>query len=82
LCRASEFASLHDNSAKPTSFTTEELLEELEKVRDVRVGQKRKHSGNRVPIWGRRICLWDLPYWPSLKLRHNLDVMHIEKKYV
>ena len=23
--------------------------------------------------------MWDLEYWPSLKLRHNLDVMHIEK---
>jgi len=79
LRRANEFASLHDSSAKPTSFTTEELLEELEKVSDVRVGQKRKRSGNRVPIWGRRNCLWDLPYWPTLKLRHNLDVMHIEK---
>ena len=22
---------------------------------------------------------WDLQYWPSLKVRHNLDVMHIEK---
>jgi len=76
LCKDSEFASLHDSSAKPGTFTTKELLEELEKVRDVRVGQKRKRSGNRVPIWGRRICLWDLPYCPSL------DVMHIEKKCV
>jgi hypothetical protein len=23
--------------------------------------------------------LWKLPYWSKLKLRHNLDVMHIEK---
>jgi len=23
--------------------------------------------------------LWDLEYWKNLKLRHNLDVMHIEK---
>ena len=23
--------------------------------------------------------MWDLPYWSSLKLQHNLDVMHIEK---
>ena len=23
--------------------------------------------------------MWDLEYWPTLKLRHNLDVMHIEK---
>jgi len=79
LRRDNEFASIHDSSVKPASFTTQELLEELEKVRDVRVGEKRKRSGNHVPIWGRRNCLWDLPYWPSLKLRHNLDVMHIEK---
>ncbi|XP_021301271.1 uncharacterized protein LOC110429536 [Sorghum bicolor] len=79
LRKASDFESLHSSSAKPGTFTKEELLEELEKVRDVRVGEKRKHSGNRVPIWGRRVCLWDLPYWQSLKLRHNLDVMHIEK---
>jgi hypothetical protein len=37
LRKKSEFASLHDSSAKPGTFTTEELLEELEKVRDVRV---------------------------------------------
>jgi len=80
LCKDNEFASIHDSSVKPASFTTEEVLEELEKVRDVRVGEKRKRSGKSVPIWGRRNCLWVLPYWPSLKLRHNLDVMHIEKK--
>ena len=28
---------------------------------------------------GPKSSLWDLPYWSSLKLRHNLDVMHIEK---
>ncbi|WVZ81548.1 LOW QUALITY PROTEIN: hypothetical protein U9M48_028914 [Paspalum notatum var. saurae] len=58
------------------SFTTEKVLAELEKVR---VGQKRKRAEKIVPIWGRRVCLWDLPYWPHLKLRHNLDVTHIEK---
>ena len=25
------------------------------------------------------VSLWKLPYWKHLKLRHNLDVMHIEK---
>jgi hypothetical protein len=25
------------------------------------------------------VSLWKLPYWKDLKLRHNLDVMHIEK---
>ena len=30
-------------------------------------------------IWSRMVSLWKLPYWEKLKLRHNLDVMHIEK---
>lgn len=25
------------------------------------------------------VSLWKFPYWHKLKLRHNLDVMHIEK---
>jgi hypothetical protein len=39
----------------------------------------KKSDPKRAPIWGRRMSLWDLEYWPTLKLRHNLDVMHIEK---
>ena len=29
--------------------------------------------------WTRRSILWKLPYWSKLLIRHNLDVMHIEK---
>jgi hypothetical protein len=25
------------------------------------------------------VSLWKLPYWHKLKVRYNLDVMHIEK---
>lgn len=32
-----------------------------------------------MEIWSRMVSLWKLPYWKKLKLRHNLDVMHIEK---
>jgi hypothetical protein len=41
----------------------------------------RRESGisNDGQCWKKRSCLWDLPYWTSLKLQHNLDVMHIEK---
>lgn len=31
--------------------------------------------------WDKQSCLWDLPYWKDLLLRHNLDVMHIEKNF-
>jgi hypothetical protein len=29
--------------------------------------------------WVKRSIFWDLPYWRSHLIRHNLDVMHIEK---
>ncbi|XP_027187904.2 uncharacterized protein [Cicer arietinum] len=29
--------------------------------------------------WTKRSIFWDLPYWRHNLLRHNLDVMHIEK---
>ncbi|KAL0435018.1 UNVERIFIED_CONTAM: hypothetical protein Sradi_0209700 [Sesamum radiatum] len=29
--------------------------------------------------WTKRSIFWDLPYWTTNMIRHNLDVMHIEK---
>jgi hypothetical protein len=56
-------------------------------VKHVKLGKhpnnnKRKRDANDGPCWKKRSCLWDLLYWTDLKLHHNLDVMHIGKKYV
>ncbi|KAL0359822.1 UNVERIFIED_CONTAM: hypothetical protein Sangu_0831600 [Sesamum angustifolium] len=32
--------------------------------------------------WTDKIIFWDLPYWSTLLIQHNLDVMHIEKKVI
>ena len=31
--------------------------------------------------WYKESIFFELPYWHRLKLRHNLDVMHIEKNF-
>ncbi|XP_051219303.1 uncharacterized protein [Lolium perenne] len=75
-----EFNGASESRDKPAEFTPDELKEQLDRVRDVIPGKlqkKRKHKDGQC--WSRRYCLWDLPYWADLKLRHNLDVMHIEK---
>ncbi|XP_028055573.1 uncharacterized protein LOC114259747 [Camellia sinensis] len=41
-------------------------------------GKKRKRSPQYLN-WTRRGIFFDLPYWKTLKVHHNLDVMHIEK---
>jgi hypothetical protein len=87
LWRGNEFADIHESNDPPGEFCIDELLTELEKVKDVRLGKqqssrKRKRSdleGGKVKIWSRMVSLWKLPYWHKLKVRHNLDVMHIEK---
>ena len=30
--------------------------------------------------WTKQSILFELPYWDKLLLRHNIDVMHVEKK--
>jgi hypothetical protein len=85
--RDNEFVGIHESNDPPGEFSIEELLAELEKVKDVRPGKpqssgKRKYSvleGGKVKIWSQMVSLWKLPYWHKLKVRHNLDVMHIQK---
>nr|XP_051210888.1 uncharacterized protein LOC127328322 [Lolium perenne] len=75
-----EYNGATERREKRAEFTPEELKEQLDRVRDVipcKLQKKRKHENGQC--WSRRSCLWDLPYWEDLKLRHNLDVMHIEK---
>lgn len=52
-----------------------EGLTQLEDQRKkIQISQK-----NRADNWNKKSILYDLPYWNTLLLRHNLDVMHIEK---
>jgi hypothetical protein len=87
LRRNNEFVGLHESNDPPSKFSIEELMAELERVKHVRPrkqqgNRKRKHfdmDKDEVVVWSRMVSLWKLPYWKNLKLRHNLDVMHIEK---
>ncbi|XP_074373620.1 uncharacterized protein LOC141713968 [Apium graveolens] len=61
------------------------ILKQLEEVHVRAPGKtpnnssrKRKRGANELN-WSKRSVLFDLPYWSTLLLRHNLDVMHIEK---
>ncbi|XP_071680378.1 uncharacterized protein [Lolium perenne] len=75
-----EFNGASERHEKAAEFTPEELKEQLDRVRDVIPGKlQKKRKREDGQCWSRRSCLWDLPYWEDLKLRHNLDVMHIEK---
>ena len=40
---------------------------------------KKQHESRRQDNWKKRSIFFELPYWENLFIRHNLDVMHIEK---
>ncbi|XP_049387467.1 uncharacterized protein LOC125851762 [Solanum stenotomum] len=73
------FDGKEDHRSAPTPLSGTEVLEELREFNNVfGKGQKRKHRDSEGP-WKKRSIFFELPYWEHNKLRHNLDVMHIEK---
>jgi hypothetical protein len=52
------------------------ILKDLKHIPDV-LGKKYKKK--RLGPWKKKSIFWQLPYWKDISLRHNLDVMHIEK---
>ncbi|WMV07748.1 hypothetical protein MTR67_007374 [Solanum verrucosum] len=62
-------------------------IEILHQVQDLEGLQLTKEPKKRIKIshdsrkdnWNKKSIFFELPYWESLLLLHNLDVMHIEK---
>ena len=60
-------------------FGTEHLLERCLGRKCQLAYNKRKRKEADQIGWKKRSIFFTLPYWEDHKLRHNLDVMHIEK---
>ncbi|KAL6548500.1 hypothetical protein OROGR_008921 [Orobanche gracilis] len=60
-----------------------EILREIEELGLKKVVEVGAASVNaqiyKTCGWKKRSIFWDLPYWSSNTIRHNLDVMHVEK---
>ncbi|XP_062102062.1 uncharacterized protein LOC133810687 [Humulus lupulus] len=85
-----EYDGTIERRPPPRILTGDEILDKLKGVWKCRVGKNDKiikddkqqmkdacYENNMN--WRRKSIFWELEYWPKLKLRHNLDVMHIEK---
>ena len=70
-----------ENRPAPKELTGDEALQQLEGVGNITLGkgQKRKRDRLATHNWTKRSIFFELPYWKTLMLRHNLDVMHIER---
>ncbi|XP_042958085.1 uncharacterized protein LOC122293618 [Carya illinoinensis] len=75
------FNGKEDLRMPPTMVEGADLLTQLQMLGDIQFGKscrKRKHTVEELN-WTKKSIFFKLPYWSTLRLRHNLDVMHIEK---
>ncbi|XP_049378019.1 uncharacterized protein LOC125842742 [Solanum stenotomum] len=71
---------------QPTPFRSgEDVLKEIEELGLKKVTKLGADIINRrisrFSGWKKRSIFWDLPYWSTNLIRHNLDVMHIENNF-
>ena len=91
--QTTSFNGRREHRSAPRQWTGLQCLEELCTLRftfgkpkkDASVGQRRKRTESSTSSksqWKKKSIFYELPYWRHLLIRHNLDVMHIEKKYM
>ncbi|XP_012829657.1 PREDICTED: uncharacterized protein LOC105950835 [Erythranthe guttata] len=72
-----------NGAAEHRSKPIDDILFQLKEVETVVLGKhsmdKKRKRPSQPSCWTKKSILFELPYWSKLKLRHNLDVMHIEK---
>jgi hypothetical protein len=75
------FDGTEEHRLAPKELSKDELLRQLDRVTGVKLGKgsgtERKCPNDELN-WTKKSIFFELPYWSTLKLRHNLDVMHIE----
>ncbi|XP_019189011.1 PREDICTED: uncharacterized protein LOC109183385 [Ipomoea nil] len=81
--RSKKFNGKVESRSAPLELSGEDVLRQLHEISDSPFGKhpnKRKRKQNLEDLnWCKKSIFFKLPYWEKLKLRHNLDVMHIEK---
>ena len=82
--KSKKFNGKTEHGVAPIELSGDDILLQLENLNDVKFGKhpsrkkKRKRSPNELN-WTKKSIFFYLPYWHRLKLRHNLDVIHIQK---
>ena len=76
------FNNKEDNGEAPVALTGEQVLRELDSIQHAPFGRSNKRKRPETNCWHnwrKKSVFFQLPYWKHLLVRHNLDVMHIEK---
>ncbi|VVA26864.1 PREDICTED: LOC109704191 isoform [Prunus dulcis] len=78
-----QFDNTREKRVAPTRPLGIDMINELSELREIthnKNGTKQTIAGfGKTHNWKKHSIFFKLPYWKTLLLRHNLDVMHIEK---
>ncbi|GJZ46702.1 zinc finger, PHD-type containing protein [Tanacetum coccineum] len=81
-----EFNGQTDNRDPPKEFGRDKILAQLDRLPTRLTGKHPSYGGVKIKRnvlvelnWTKRSIFYELEYWSFLTLRHNLDIMHIEK---
>ncbi|KAL5574589.1 hypothetical protein UlMin_016288 [Ulmus minor] len=80
-----DFDGRTDRKRPPRRFSSVDIMDQLRRVKTTIPGKhpnyggvKRKRGEDELN-WRKKSIFYELPYWAEIELKHNLDVMHIEK---
>ncbi|XP_062014292.1 uncharacterized protein LOC133730785 [Rosa rugosa] len=82
--QAAAFDNTEEADLASVPLSGQEVLERVEGL-NMRFGKKHRHPSYKSvedvnrPCWKKKSVFFELEYWKFLPVRHNLDVMHIEK---
>ncbi|KAL5579288.1 hypothetical protein UlMin_011730 [Ulmus minor] len=80
-----QFDGRTERKRPPHRFSTTAILEQLHRVKTgipdkhPNYGGVKRKRGDDELNWRKKSIFYELPYWADIELKHNLDVMHIEK---
>ncbi|GKE27599.1 zinc finger, PHD-type containing protein [Tanacetum coccineum] len=81
-----EFNGQTDNRDPPKEFGHDEILAQLDRLPTRLTGKHPSYGDVKIKCnvlvelnWTKWSIFYELEYWSFLTLRHNLDIMHIEK---
>jgi hypothetical protein len=78
----SSFDNTREVRHAPQPLTGDDVIAQHENIQPVIFGKtikKPKQKEGEKHNWKKKSIFFELPYWRTVLLRHNLDVMHIEK---
>ena len=81
-----QFNGEREHRQPPRTLSGEEVLQQLLRIEQVEFGkapdllqQKKRKRVQNSSNWKKMSIFFELPYWSTNKIRHNLDIMHIVK---